>query len=187
MPESRIQKMQNCMFSTSYVLIDHPPIIHRISTRKSFGIFIIHIPQIIPTTSSPLRHSIGFTIPCEIFCKMYCNPFWNSRKWRLTITRWLIFLYLRKEERKRRVNNELSGESLINTRIFYPVDHKIFFFSSNFYISHRPLKTRKLQIILMGYMNKRNRFTPIPLSRKKPVSKFIIGFLMTKTFFLCFL
>ena len=35
-------------------------------------------------------------------------------------------------------------------------------------------------------MNERNRLTPITLTREEPVTKFVIDFLLSKSFFLCF-
>lgn len=81
MPKSSIQKMKHGMLCPSYIFIDDSPVVHRLTTCECLAIFIIHIAEIIPAASSPLRHRIGLTFPREISGKFYIYPFWYGRKW----------------------------------------------------------------------------------------------------------
>ena len=61
MPESRIQEVQHRVLSAADVQIDRQPDFLLLKIYRGSIILWIHIPQIIPAASCPLRHSVGFT------------------------------------------------------------------------------------------------------------------------------
>lgn len=200
--------MKHGMLRSTHIFIDILPIIQCIWTRQCIWIRIIHITKIIPTRSSPLWHRIRLTFSMEVFSEFYIEPIWNGCKWRLPIPCWFVFLNGRKCERKTRINDEFPSDSIINLRKYLSSDNQFSHFSmtqhphsifSFFWITLQDI--RKIHIGCLRYicnmrkffhvfdrkMNKGNWFSPIPLTRKEPISELVVYFFMTKSFDLCFL
>jgi hypothetical protein len=86
MPETSIEEMKYGMLSTANIAIHFSPIFHDGRIDDGLGIFWIHIPQIIPARTSPLRHRVGLSFSNEIISESYIDPIRNSRKRGLSIT-----------------------------------------------------------------------------------------------------
>jgi hypothetical protein len=186
-PKSSIQEMEYSMLCSSDVFIHHTPVFESLSTGKGGWIFWIHVAQIVPTTSSPLGHSISFPFSSEVISKSNIHPLRNGRKWRLSIPCWFIFLHFWECEGEMWIEDYLCIESIKNLRIFTPINEKILFVISRNNTRSRWCKSSwKGLILLLIDMNDRNRFTPVSLTREKPITEFVIDFLFPKSFFFCF-
>lgn len=85
-PKSCIKEMKNSMLCTTNIAINLSPIFHDRRIHDSFTICWIHIAEIVPARSRPLRHGVGLSLSHEIFSKSYINPRSNCGKRGLSVT-----------------------------------------------------------------------------------------------------
>jgi hypothetical protein len=88
--------MEYCMLCSTNIAIDFSPIFHDRRIHDGFTIFGIHIAEIVPARTSPLRHRIGFSFPDKILAKLYIDPCRNCGKRGLSITGGFVFFDFRK-------------------------------------------------------------------------------------------
>ena len=205
-PKSCIEKMEDCMFCPSDILIDLLPVRECCFWSKMLRIMWIHETEVIPAASCPLRHRIRLTFSREILRKLDFSPVWNMCERRLSIPCRFVAFYFREFQWQRRVDNNFGVKSLIyfwkgfsfnyelrtssSTRAIFTTFRRTSFiknirsigFSRFWFIAH----SWELRIILMRNMNEWDRLTPVSLSREEPVTEFIVHFLLPESFFLSF-
>jgi hypothetical protein len=100
MPETGIEEMEYGVLSSSDVFIDHSPVFECFTARESLMILGVHIAEIVPARSSPLRHRVRLSFPHEILCEPHMYPFTHGNERRIPISGWLISIHFWKGERE---------------------------------------------------------------------------------------
>mmetsp|Transcript_51032 Transcript_51032/g.143442 ORF Transcript_51032/g.143442 Transcript_51032/m.143442 type:complete len:284 (-) Transcript_51032:1314-2165(-) len=157
MPKSSIQQMQDSVLRSAHVQIDRHPVLIILLAESFFQVARIHESQVIPATSSPLRHGVRLSSkPLSVLLEV--SPIFCASQASCGIIAWLEIFHVRQLQRK------------------------ISFIHRNRLI----ISDRMLAIIIFGILRQGinafwevdreingNRFSPISLSREYPVTKFV--------------
>ncbi len=94
-PETTVNQVTGCMFSSPDIKINIPPVIICLLRHQSLAIMWIHIAQIVSRRTCETRHSIKFER-----VTLFCSPVICSPQRRLTFFSRQIFIHLRKLKRE---------------------------------------------------------------------------------------
>ena len=156
-PKSRIQKMKHSVLGATNVKINGHPLLVNLLTECFVSVLGVQETEIIPTASSPLRHCVGLScVPLSVFLEV--TPILGPSETSSRIVTGLEVLHHRKLERKLGfVNwNWLVKSNGVIAAVFswvnIPVVNSI----------------SKVDGKVYG-----NGFSPIPLSRERPVAQLV--------------
>lgn len=60
MPETGVEKVEYRVFRAADVLVDRTPVFRRFFRNEGLKVLWLHVAEVIPARTSPLRHGVGF-------------------------------------------------------------------------------------------------------------------------------
>ena len=125
MPKPGIKQVQYGVFSSSHITIYCIPPMSNIRINQYFIIFWIHKSEVIPTASSPLRHSVCFSFALQIISQFNIYKAVNCCKWGKPISGRLIFFNFRKLQWQIVICYNLAFQSIFDRRKNLSINNQI--------------------------------------------------------------